>query len=978
MSESFEAIDPDLNYFSDVHNSSCTLHSVEEFALLSQDNNFLNILNYNIRSFHSNSNTFLPIIGNSKPHILVLTETWFTEDYHPPIVNYEAYHSIRSSRSGGVSVYVLNNLNSRKIADLSYVNENIEVCTVEINLHNEKLYVVGIYRPHSGTTENFCLETDILLQNSLLRNKRTIVTGDFNICLMQNNSDSNRLSDIMQSLHYFQTITQPTRYPPHENQSPSLLDHMWYNALSIYKTGIISHADADHLPTFLQILMPDSMNLKNNDLIKITFRLNNESNRDRFSQLIDDFDWASVASDDVDVYVENFTRKLDEIYCSAFPIKTKCIPRHKAMNPWFSPELKELTNYKSVYFNMFRLGIISKQENNRFKNKIKCKIEETKISYYRRLFEKNLSNARLTWETLNNLMDRRSSEKLPKSIVRNGVEIHDDETMANIFNDYLSNLPLQLDRDVPLSNLDPLHFVNPNIASTLVNFSHCTPTEISDIINNLKITREGKNSVPIKLIKANKSVLSVVICHMINQAFSMGTFPRLLKIGIIVPIFKKKGEKNEVSNYRPITKLPFLSKIFEKVIYSRLMNHFLTNNIISPYQFGFQKNVSTLDAIIHFTEFLYSALNNKQSCINIFIDYARAFETVNHEILIRKLERYGVQGNFLSLIASFLKDRSQSVCINGKFSNNIVTNISVPQGSVVGPLLFLVYVMEIPLISNHFMTTIFADDCTLSIAGNDLDQLIYTCNAELATFKAWSDANRLTINLNKTNCLFISNIHNSLPEDSILVEDHVLDITHCVKFLGLFIDDELKFNMHIQHICSKVSKSIGIIFRIRSLVPKSLLRNIYFSIVQPYFLYCLPAFASTYLIHLDPLIKLQKRAIRAMSVAGFLDHTEPLFFQYKILKLNDQFKLSLACHLFNNQNLLTEFSRSHTHYTRNRDVPLAPVARLRSTEQSIIRNAILLWDTIPINIKACRTINSFKLRYKYFLLNQYSSPVVSG
>ena len=124
---------------------------------------------------------------------------------------------------------------------------------------------------------------------------------------------------------------------------------------------------------------------------------------------------------------------------------------------------------------------------------------------------------------------------------------------------------------------------------------------------------------------------------------------------------------------------------------------------------------------------------------------------------------------------------------------------------MVGPLLFLTYVMEIPLISNHFTTTIFADDCTLSIAGNDLDQLIYTCNAELATFKAWSDANKLTINFNKTNCLFISNIHNSLPEASILVEDHILDIAHCVKFLGLFIDDELKFDSHIQHICNKVS-----------------------------------------------------------------------------------------------------------------------------------------------------------------------------
>ena len=203
MSDTFEAIDPDLNYFTDSFNSLCTIHTVEEYVSKSRDKNFLNILNYNIRSFYQNSNLFLPIVELSMPHILVLTETWFTDNYHPPIVNYESYHSIRSSRSGGVSVFVIDNLTSRKIDELSYVNENIEVCSVEICLPNENFYILGIYRPHSGTIENFCYEIDSLLQSSLLRNKRCIVTGDFNICLLQNNLNSNRLNDIMRSLHFF-------------------------------------------------------------------------------------------------------------------------------------------------------------------------------------------------------------------------------------------------------------------------------------------------------------------------------------------------------------------------------------------------------------------------------------------------------------------------------------------------------------------------------------------------------------------------------------------------------------------------------------------------------------------------------------------------------------------------------------------------------------------------------------------------------
>ena len=154
-------------------------------------------------------------------------------------------------------------------------------------------------------------------------------------------------------------------------------------------------------------------------------------------------------------------------------------------------------------------------------------------------------------------------------------------------------------------------------------------------------------------------------------------------------------------------------------------------------------------------------------------------------------------------------------------------------------------------------------------------------------------------------------------------------------------------------------------------MPQSLLRNIYFSIVQPYFSYCLPAFAATYHVHLDPLEKLQKRAIRAISLAGYLDHTDPLFHRCKILKIDDQFKHSLACYLYKNQSLLTEHSRNHPHFTRNRDAPLAPFARLRSTEQSIIRNALVTWDTVPSNIKSCRTYDSFTFKYKIFFLNRY-------
>ena len=379
-----------------------------------------------------------------------------------------------------------------------------------------------------------------------------------------------------------------------------------------------------------------------------------------------------------------------------------------------------------------------------------------------------------------------------------------------------------------------------------------------------------------------------------------------------------------------------------------------------------------MDAIIHFTEFLYSALNNKKTCLNILIDYSKAFDNVNHSILLKKLEKYGVRDTPLRFFANYLQNRIQTVNISNASSGPLITNISVPQGSILGPCLFLAYINEIPSISSKFYATMFADDCTLSFAGTDIVNMVSECNRELKLFKQWSDANRLTINVSKTNCLMVSNIFGQLSPGNLFIEDQEIDIVRCVKFLGVFIDNNLKYDEHIKFICDKMSKSIGVIFRIRRLVPKTLLRNIYFSIVQPYIIYCLPIFAATYHVHLEPLILLQKRAIRAINNAAFRAHTDPLFFNNKILKVPDLYKHSLGCYIFKNQHLIDLNSRSHDHFTRNRVSTLIPVARLRATEQSVIRNALLIWNEIPPDIRNCLTFSNFKFEFRKHLLDQYN------
>ena len=370
---------------------------------------------------------------------------------------------------------------------------------------------------------------------------------------------------------------------------------------------------------------------------------------------------------------------------------------------------------------------------------------------------------------------------------------------------------------------------------------------------------------------------------------------------------------------------------------------------------------------------IYDSLNKKETCLNILIDFSKAFDTVNHDILLRKLNRYGVCGSALSWIRSYLMDREQYVSIGAEVSDSKITNISVPQGSVLGPLLFLIYINDLPNVSRTFSPTMFADDCTLSMIDKNIDAIVSNCNAELARFESWAACNRLSLNSDKTKCLMVSNIHTLNDVGNIYLAGRDLEFVTSSKFLGIFLDSECRFDEHINYICNKVSKSIGILFRIRDFVPCSFLRTLYFSLIHPYFLYCLPIFGATYESHLSRIILLQKRAIRLISNTRYLDNTEPLFKRQEILKFKDLYKHSVACFVYKNQNLLKEFSRTHNYNTRNRDLHLAPYERLRSTRQSVIHNGVKIWDEIPIHIRTCLTIDNFSNRYKTYLLSDYVS-----
>ena len=472
------------------------------------------------------------------------------------------------------------------------------------------------------------------------------------------------------------------------------------------------------------------------------------------------------------------------------------------------------------------------------------------------------------------------------------------------------------------------------------------------------------------MYKTIKELIVYPICNLINGSFSTGVFPDSLKYANITPILKS-GSPQEVSNYRPISVLSTLSKIFEKAISNRLLKFIHKYSIISEKQFGFLKNRSTADAIYNLIEHIYSALNNKQYSISVFIDLRKAFDTVNKDILLRKLSRYGIRGLPLKLLSSYMSERKQCVRIGSVKSNFSTVNIGVPQGSILGPLLFILYINDLPLVPNNLSTILYADDTT--IYGSSMDDAALTdrFNIELNKVYQYTCVNRLSLNVAKTYAILFSNRSMSDASSRVKLSDQYIEFVESGKFLGVTIDNKLSFAHHIGNVCSKLSRTIGVFYKLRHDIPRDNLIRLYYSLFYPYLLYCNVIWGGTYQSHLEPIIKLQKKVIRIIMGEHYLAHTCNLFFQAKILKFSDLHRFLVCNHMYKNLNQYINLN-NHVYSTRNRDNIAPMFQRLSLTQHSVSYSGPHIWNSLPENLKNIQSFPTFKRELKLYFVNLYT------
>ena len=548
---------------------------------------------------------------------------------------------------------------------------------------------------------------------------------------------------------------------------------------------------------------------------------------------------------------------------------------------------------------------------------------------------------------------------------------------------FFSNIGPQLADEIETAN--DVHFTNflPEPFDKSLFLHPTNPTEIINITKALNSSKsQGHDRISTSLLKQIIHFIVAPLVHIFNLSISLGKCPNLLKVAKVTPVYKK-DDPREISNYRPISILSSISKILEKIVYNRLYDFLNKNKLLNPNQYGFRKNHSTDLALVHIFDKITNAMANKENVIGLFLDLSKAFDTLNHAILIRKLHSYGIRGQALSWFKDYLFNRQQYVTFNGTDSTHLSIKCGVPQGSILGPLLFLLYVNDIVNASSLLSFVLFADDTNIFYSHSSIETLVNTLNLELPKVSAWFKCNKLSLNINKTHFMHFKhpNAHHAAGDSiNIMIDNLPLEQRRNSKFLGVIIDDGLTWNDHLRYVTTSISKGVGIIRKLKLFLPQKTLFLLYNTMVLPYITYCNIVWASCAKTKLTPILLLQKRALRICTGSSFLANSEPLFKKLKTLKVFDINTLQVAIFMFkycNNQlptsfqNLFTLNNTIHSYPTRNsRNFHLIN-PKLIMAHKSIRHHGPDLWNSLPITIKSCTTIFSFKATMKRNLLSTY-------